>query len=93
MHLRSSLAGFRGLGCSVPLGVWTELNGNQLAMHGAVHSLDGQQSAQGEVSCVASTLAEAEVAGVQLANLLRSRGAAEILKAIPRTDINAAPSK
>jgi hydroxymethylbilane synthase len=78
-------------GCSVPLGVWTEYKDGLLDIFGGVYSLDGSESAKGEVTKAAvSNKADAEAIGVQLAELLKSRGASEILKAIPRADIDAA---
>lgn len=84
-------------GCSVPLGTWTEVDlqaGGKLKIMGAVYSVDGQTSARGSVEVVLKehSKAEAEAAGVQLADLLKSRGAMAILEAIPRENINAAPA-
>ncbi|PAX57131.1 hydroxymethylbilane synthase [Brunnivagina elsteri] len=66
-------------GCQVPIGVNTELNGDNLTLTGIVISVDGQNKVQDTVAGKAS---EAEKLGTQLANTLRQQGAKEILDKI-----------
>ncbi len=66
-------------GCQVPIGVNTELNGDNLTLTGIVVSVDGQNIVQDTVAGKAS---EAEKLGTQLANILRQQGAQEILDKI-----------
>jgi hydroxymethylbilane synthase len=66
-------------GCQVPIGVNTELNGDNLTLTGIVVSVDGQNIVQDTVAGKAS---EAEKLGTQLANMLRQQGAQEILDKI-----------
>jgi hydroxymethylbilane synthase len=66
-------------GCQVPIGVNTELNGENLTLTGIVASVDGQNIVQDTVTGKAS---EAEKLGTKLANLLREQGAQEILDKI-----------
>jgi hydroxymethylbilane synthase len=66
-------------GCQVPIGVNTELNGDNLTLIGIVVSVDGQNIVQDTVAGKAS---EAEKLGTQLANILRQQGAQEILDKI-----------
>ena len=62
----------------------TELENGELSIVGTVHSLDGAQKAQGECAGTVSSGADADALGRRLADILRSRGAGEILAAIPR---------
>uniref|UniRef100_A0A3Q3XHE5 hydroxymethylbilane synthase n=1 Tax=Mola mola TaxID=94237 RepID=A0A3Q3XHE5_MOLML len=62
-------------GCSVPVAVHTEVKDSQLYLTGAVYSLDGADT--GKISGRAQD--RAERLGVDLANLLLSKGAKEIL--------------
>lgn len=66
-------------GCQVPIGVNTEINGDQLTLKGLVASVDGQQIVKDTVSGAA---ADAEKLGAQLASMLREQGATEILEKI-----------
>ncbi|MTJ08504.1 MULTISPECIES: hydroxymethylbilane synthase [unclassified Anabaena] len=66
-------------GCQVPIGVNTEINGDQLTLKGLVASVDGQQIVKDTVSGAA---ADAEKLGAELASILRSQGATEILEKI-----------
>eukprot|EP00039_Didymoeca_costata_P020634 m.341971 g.341971 ORF g.341971 m.341971 type:complete len:330 (+) comp20734_c0_seq1:205-1194(+) len=79
-------------GCSVPLGVWTELSEGKMKMSGSVHSLDGKTSAKSELEADVNSDEEAKSAGEQLAEMLRKEGAMDILNSIPRQEnINATP--
>jgi len=66
-------------GCQVPIGVNTEINGDQLTLKGLVASVDGQQIVKDTVTGAA---ADAETLGAQLAGMLREQGATEILEKI-----------
>ncbi|MGF1538663.1 MAG: hydroxymethylbilane synthase [Elainellaceae cyanobacterium] len=66
-------------GCQVPIGVNTQLDGEQLTLTGLVASLDGQRIIRDTVSGLGS---EADALGTQLAQMLREQGAQEILDAI-----------
>lgn len=66
-------------GCQVPIGVHTQLDGETLALTGLVASVDGQQLLKDTVIGSAN---EAEQIGIQLAHVLRQRGAQEILDQI-----------
>ena len=66
-------------GCQVPIGVNTEINGDQLTMTGIVASIDGTKRVQDTVS---GSLSEPEKLGSELAHLLREQGAQEILDEI-----------
>ncbi|BAY67496.1 hydroxymethylbilane synthase [Anabaena sp. FACHB-709] len=75
---RSFLRSLEG-GCQVPIGVNTEINGNELILTGVVASVDGQNLVKDTVSGNAS---DAEAIGIRLAELLREQGAQEILNTI-----------
>ena len=66
-------------GCQVPIGVNTEINGDQLTLKGLVASVDGQQIVK---DTVIGAAADAEKLGAELASILRSQGATEILEKI-----------
>ncbi len=66
-------------GCQVPIGVNTEVNGDELTLTGLVASLDGTKRVKDTVS---GSLSEPEKIGTQLAELLREQGAQEILDEI-----------
>ncbi|WP_071187981.1 hydroxymethylbilane synthase [Trichormus sp. NMC-1] len=66
-------------GCQVPIGVNTEINGDELTLKGLVASVDGQRLVKDTVSGAA---AEAEKLGAELASILRQQGATEILEEI-----------
>jgi hydroxymethylbilane synthase len=66
-------------GCQVPIGVNTEINGEQLTLTGIVASVDGQKMVKDTVSGAANN---PEQIGTELANLLRQQGAQEILDVI-----------
>lgn len=75
---RSFLRSLEG-GCQVPIGVNTEINGDQLTLTGLVASIDGQKLVKDSVTGAA---ADAEKLGLELAKLLRQQGAQEILEEI-----------
>jgi hydroxymethylbilane synthase len=75
---RSFLRSLEG-GCQVPIGVNTEINGNELTLTGVVASVDGQNIVKDTISGAAS---DAEAIGKQLAERLREQGAQEILEVI-----------
>jgi hydroxymethylbilane synthase len=62
--------------CQVPLAAYALIEGDAIWLRGLVASPDGKQVARGEIRAPAS---EPERAGTDLAALLRSRGADEIL--------------
>lgn len=66
-------------GCQVPIGVNTEINGDNLTLRGIVISVDGQKMVEDTVSGAAS---DAEKLGTELAQRLRQEGAQEILEEI-----------
>lgn len=66
-------------GCQVPIGVNTEINGDNLTLTGIVASVDGQKFVQDTVTGKAQ---DAEQLGEELAHLLRTQGAQEILDEI-----------
>ncbi|NEQ40405.1 MAG: hydroxymethylbilane synthase [Okeania sp. SIO3I5] len=66
-------------GCQVPIGVNTQIEGEQLTLTGLVASLDGKKLVKDVVSGAAS---DAEKIGLELAKKLREQGAQEILDEI-----------
>jgi hydroxymethylbilane synthase len=66
-------------GCQVPIGVNTHLDGDTLTLTGMVASLDGQRLIKDTITGAAS---DAEQIGIQLAQLLREKGAKAILDEI-----------
>jgi hydroxymethylbilane synthase len=75
---RSFLRSLEG-GCQVPIGVNTEVNGDNLTLTGIVASVDGKKLVKDTVTGLAK---DAEALGTQLANTLRQQGATEILEEI-----------
>lgn len=75
---RSFLRSLEG-GCQVPIGVNTEISGDNLTLTGIVASVDGQKLVQDTVTGKANN---AEAVGIELAHLLREQGAQEILSEI-----------
>ena len=71
----------RSLGgsCTIPLGAFAEIAGNRVRLRALVASPDGKRvvRAEGEGDPQA-----AEALGLRVANLLRERGAVEILAAL-----------
>ncbi len=66
-------------GCQVPIGVNTQIEGEQLTLTGLVASLDGKKLVKDVVTGAAS---DAEQIGIELAKKLREQGAQEILDEI-----------
>lgn len=75
---RSFLRSLEG-GCQVPIGVNTEIAGENLTLTGIVASIDGQKFVKDTVTGQANN---AEALGIELAELLRHQGAQEILSEI-----------
>ncbi|MGC1394720.1 MAG: hydroxymethylbilane synthase, partial [Coleofasciculaceae cyanobacterium] len=75
---RSFLRSLEG-GCQVPIGVNTQLDGDNLTLTGIVASVDGQQVVKDTVTGKAS---HAEELGIELAEKMRGQGAQTILEAI-----------
>jgi hydroxymethylbilane synthase len=75
---RSFLRSLEG-GCQVPIGVNTEISGENLTLTGIVVSIDGQKLVKDSVTGIANN---AEALGIELAELLRQQGAQEILSEI-----------
>jgi hydroxymethylbilane synthase len=75
---RSFLRSLEG-GCQVPIGVNTEIVGENLTLKGIVASVDGQKLVKDTVTGLAK---DAEKLGTELANTLRKQGATEILEKI-----------
>ena len=67
--------------CEVPLGAYGQIEAGRLRLRGFVASPDGTRMASAELSGAPE---DAEALGRALAELLRARGAAEILAALPR---------
>ncbi|MEH1845749.1 MAG: hydroxymethylbilane synthase [Nostoc sp.] len=75
---RSFLRSLEG-GCQVPIGVNTEISGDNLTLTGIVASVDGQKLVKDTITGIANN---AEGLGIELAELLRQHGAQEILSEI-----------
>ncbi|MEH1831689.1 MAG: hydroxymethylbilane synthase [Nostoc sp.] len=75
---RSFLRSLEG-GCQVPIGVNTQISGDNLTLTGIVASVDGQKLVKDTVTGIANN---AEGLGIELAELLRQHGAQEILSEI-----------
>ncbi len=75
---RSFLRSLEG-GCQVPIGVNTEISGENLTLTGIVASVDGQKLVKDTVTGKANN---AEALGIELAELLRQQGAQEVLSEI-----------
>lgn len=75
---RSFLRSLEG-GCQVPIGVNTEVSGENLTLTGIVGSVDGQKFVKDTVTGKANN---AEALGTELAQVLRQQGAQEILAEI-----------
>lgn len=71
-------------GCQVPIGVFAELEGEQISMRGLVGSLDGTTILKADISGAA---ADAEKLGVQLAEKLLDQGAKAILDEVYANDV------
>ncbi len=66
-------------GCQVPIGVHSQVQGDELHLTGMVAQLDGQRLIR---DSQVGSLADAEALGVALAEKLKQQGADEILQAI-----------
>ncbi|USD37417.1 MULTISPECIES: hydroxymethylbilane synthase [Ferrimonas] len=66
-------------GCQVPIGAYAELEGDQLWLRGLVGKPDGSVLLRNEVR---GNKADAEKLGIELAEMLLSAGAGEILKEV-----------
>lgn len=66
-------------GCQVPIGVNTEINGDELTLTGIVASIDGTKRVQ---DIVCGSIYEPEQIGSELAQRLRQQGAQDILDEI-----------
>ena len=66
-------------GCQVPIGVNTQIEGEQLTLTGLVASLDGKKLVK---DIITGATADAEQIGIELAQKLRKQGAQEILDQI-----------
>lgn len=71
-------------GCSVPVGVSTELVGKTLKITGCVTSLSGDRHVQHELKEEVESLEGAEAMGARLATILKENGAASILDEITK---------
>ena len=75
---RSFLRELEG-GCQVPIGVNTQIEGDNLTLTGMVASLDGKQLLRDTVS---GSRSQSEALGIELAGKLKEQGAGEILAKI-----------
>ncbi len=66
-------------GCQVPIGVNSKIEGEELTLTGMVASLDGKILIRDKIKGLAIN---PEIVGIDLANILKSQGAMEILEAI-----------
>ncbi len=66
-------------GCQVPIGVATAIAGDRLTLKGMVASLDGQTLLRDEIT---GSLSEPDAIGIELAHVLKGKGAQAILDAI-----------
>lgn len=64
-------------GCQVPIGSYSELEGDQIWLRALVGEPDGSKMVEGEIR---GPIADAEALGTQLANQLLAQGAKEILE-------------
>lgn len=71
-------------GCSVPVGINTELLDGTLKITGCVTSLGGETHVQHTLEEKVGSLKEAEKVGARLATILKEEGAAEILDEITK---------
>lgn len=69
-------------GCSVPVGVATELKGDTLIITGCVTSVDGKEYVEHTLEEAVVSQAEAIAVGEQLAEMLLESGARKILEDI-----------
>ncbi|THW04135.1 porphobilinogen deaminase [Aureobasidium pullulans] len=69
-------------GCSAPVGVHTDWEGDVLVLHSTVTSLDGKQMVEMSMKHEVTTISEAESLGKDLADRMISQGANTILEEI-----------
>ena len=68
-----------GGGCQVPIAAFGQIVGSTLQIDGVVGTIDGKRFIRHHVE---GTIEEAELLGIELANVLLNKGADEILKEI-----------
>ena len=66
-------------GCQVPIGVYSQIDGDQIHIEALVGKIDGSQIIQDQIS---GSIDQAESLGIQLAESLLAAGAGEILAAL-----------
>ncbi|KAI5268708.1 porphobilinogen deaminase [Aureobasidium subglaciale] len=69
-------------GCSAPVGVHTDWEGDVLVLHSTVTSLDGKQMVEMDTKHSVKTIADAEALGKELADRMIAQGANVILEEI-----------
>jgi hydroxymethylbilane synthase len=84
---RAFLAALEG-GCQVPIGALAAEREGELTLFGLIADVEGRRIVRGEH---AIDLRNPELAGIRLANELRSRGATEILEGLRRAEQVPAP--
>lgn len=72
-------------GCQVPIGVFAELDGDQISMRGLVGALDGSEILTANI---AGAKSDAQALGVQLAEKLLAQGAKAILDEVYASDLH-----
>ncbi|KAI3406112.2 HEM3 [Candida oxycetoniae] len=83
-------------GCSVPLGVHSDYNEftQELTLKGIIVSPDGTKSIEGMTTRKITTNEDCELIGIELGDILKVKGAQEILDKIDMTrNINAKPTE
>jgi hydroxymethylbilane synthase len=84
---RAFLAALEG-GCQVPIGALATERDGELTLYGLIGDVDGRRIVRGDHVVERGN---PELAGIRLANELRSRGATEILEGLRRADQIPAP--
>lgn len=84
---RAFLAALEG-GCQVPIGALATEHGGRFMLYGLIADVDGRRVVRGEHVVDEEN---PELAGIRLANELRSRGATEILEGLRRAEQVPAP--
>jgi hydroxymethylbilane synthase len=84
---RAFLGALEG-GCQVPIGAVVQERGGELMLFGMIAGVDGRRIVRGEHRV---DVQNPELAGIRLANDLRSRGATEILEGLRRAEQVPAP--
>ena len=89
-HVRAERAFLGALegGCQVPIGALTQPRDGELTLFGMIADVDGRRIVRGEHPVDPEN---PELAGIRLANDLRSRGATEILEGLRRAEQVPAP--